>query len=81
MTRKNLVRFHRLFNELVQKKVNGRPSYRLVTHPIDYCGGTEVILHCDTIIWPGEFIALNTICEHMCLTLRIELSESRFIIY
>lgn len=81
MTRKSLVTFHRLFNELVQKEVNGRPAYRLVTHPIDFCGGNEVVLHCDTIIWFDEITALNTICEKLCLSARIELSESRIIIH
>lgn len=81
MTRKDLVKFHRLFNELVQKEVNGQPSFKFDWHSVDYCGGVEVILTSDCLIWDREISALDAICRSMALSLQIELYNSRILIF
>ena len=81
MTRKDLVKFHRLFNELVQKEVNGKPSYKFDWHPVDYCGGVEVILTSDFLIWDKEISTLDSICRCMALSLQIELYNGRILIF
>lgn len=81
MTRKDLVKFHRLFNELVQKVVNGSPSYKFDWQPVDYCGGVEVILTSDCIIWDREISILDAICRGMALSMQIELYNGRILIF
>lgn len=81
MTRKDLVKFHRLFNELVQKEVIGKPAYSFKWHPVDYCGGVEVVLRSDCIVWDKEICSLAAICRSMALSMYIELNDSRIIIH
>lgn len=81
MTRKELVKFHRLFNELVQKEVNGRLAYKVTFHEVDFCGGIEVIVHSDCLIWLNEIVTLQTICRLMCLNSYIELYGKRILIH
>ena len=81
MTRKDLVKFHRLFNELVQKVVNGHPAYEFKWNQVDYCGGVEVVLRSDCIIWDREISTLDSICRSMALSLLIELYNGRILIF
>lgn len=77
MTKKQLMRVHLLFNDLVQKKVNGRLAYEFHVNNIDYLGGYEVIITTDCIIWLSEIAALQVICDNVCVQSCIELSKGR----
>lgn len=81
MTRKNLIKFHRLFNELVQMVIDGRPAYKFRWQPVDYCGGFEVILTSNYVIWDREISTLDAICRSMALSLQIELYNGRILIF
>lgn len=79
MTKKQLLRFHLLFNDLVQKKVNGRLAYSFETRSIDFLGGIEVVIKSDCIIYLDEIAALNVICSNMCVQPYIELEKGLII--
>lgn len=81
MTRKKLVKFHRLFNELVQHEVDGHLAYGFKSHSVDYCGGVEVILRSDYVIWDREISTLDSICRSMALSMQIELYNGRILIF
>lgn len=81
MTKKQVLRFNRLFNDLVQKQVNGRNAFNLSLHQIDYLGGSEIHITSDTLIWLDEMHALQTICRDMCVQCCIELDRGRIVIH
>ena len=67
MTKKDLMKFQRQFNDLVQKLVNGKPAFKIQVNEIDYLGGYEVFITTDCLLWPQEVAALQVICEGLCL--------------
>lgn len=77
MTKKQLMKFHRQFNDLVQKQVNGKPAFQFQVNEIDYLGGYEVFITTDCLIWPSEIEALNVICGRMCLQCSIVMFDAR----
>lgn len=81
MTKKQVLRFNRLFNDLVQKKVNGRNAYQVSVQAIDHLGGYEIRLKSHCLIWLGEMRALQTICDDLCASCYIKLDESQIIIH
>lgn len=81
MTKKEVLRFSRLFNDLVQKKVNGHPDYKLEVHHIDHLGGNEVILKPGCIVWPNEVQAIDTICHDMSLSCVLRFHDGIIVIH
>jgi len=80
MTKKDVFRFSRLFNDLVQKKVNGHPDYKLEVHHIDYLEGYQIVLKPGCIVWPEEVQAIDAICYDMCLSLVLRFHDGIMVI-
>lgn len=81
MTKKQVLRFNRLFNDLVQKKVNGHNAYQVSLLVIDYLGGYEIQIESNFLIWLNELQALQTICENLCANCMVKLDKGQIIVH
>ena len=81
MTKKQLLRVHLLFNDLVQKKVNDGLAWSFETRSIDYLGGIEVVLKSDCIVWLEEVMAIQVICNNLCIQSYIDFNNGQIILH
>lgn len=73
MTKKDLEKFHRLFNELVQREVNGKVYYGFHVEHIDYCGGYYVMIDGCCLLHESDLVALMACADAVTASVRIHL--------
>ena len=73
MTKKGLEKFHRLFNELVQRNVNGRVYYGFHVEHIDYCGGYMVKIEGHCLLHESDLVALMACADAVTASCRVHL--------
>lgn len=80
MTKKDVMKFSRLFHEMVQREINGKPYFSLRTVPVRNCGGYSIEIRDVVLAYGSEIVAINSICESMCCTLRLNLKDGVMLI-
>lgn len=80
MTKKEFQKFYPLFTLLVKQYCNGEYVMNASAHLIDYCGGYELELHPDCLIWGDEMSLINSLCRKFAVSFEIRLYEGALII-
>lgn len=80
MTKKDVMKFSRLFHEMVQRKINGKPYFSLRTVPVRNCGGYSIEIRGAVLVHGDDLVAINSICESMCCTFRLYLKDGFMLI-
>lgn len=75
MTKKGLMKFSRLFNELVQRNVNGHVYYGFHVEHIDYCGGIRVIIDGHCLLHESDLVALMACADAVTASVRVHLGN------
>ena len=80
MTKTEFQKFYHLFTVLVKQTVNEEYVMNASAHLIDYCGGYELELHPECLMWGDEMSLINSLCRRFALSFEIHLSEGALII-
>lgn len=80
MTKEVFQKFYNLFTALVKQEVNGQYCLNASAHLIDHCGGYELELHPDCLMWGAEFSLINALCDKFGLAFEVRLYDGRLTI-
>ena len=80
MTKKEFQKFYLLFTKLVKQEVNNEYCMGASAHMIDYCGGYELELHPECLMWGYEFVLLEGLCHRFALSLEVHFWSGALII-
>lgn len=80
MTKKQVMKFSRLFNEMVQKEVNGMPYIKWHVDRYDGCGGYCVIINNTALLFGSDLVCINSIAESLGCSLRLHLKSCYMVI-
>ena len=75
MTKKEVMKFSRLFNEMVQREVNGKPHIKWHVDRCDCCGGYCVIINNTSLLFGSDLVCINSIAESLCCSMRLHLQS------
>lgn len=80
MTKNEFMKMFGLFSYVVANGHDDVLSYSPSAHLIDHCGGFELELHPNSIMWGGEVSCLALIVERMCCSMECRFPEGLIII-
>lgn len=80
MTKKEFQKFYLLFTKLVKQEVNNEYAMNASAHLIDYCGGYELELHPNCLMWGAEFVMIQALCDKFALAFEVHLRSGALII-
>lgn len=80
MTRNEFQKFYLLFTQLVKQEVNGEYCMNASAHLIGHCGGYELELHPDCLMWGSEFVLLQGLCDRFRVSLEVHIYNGALII-
>lgn len=73
MTKEVFEKFYSLFTTLVKQEVNDEYIMNANCHLIDHCGGYELELHPQALMWGNEFALIEALCGRFYLSFEIRL--------
>lgn len=80
MTKEKFSKIYTLFTVLIKQEVNGEYVMGASAHLIGHCGGYELELHPDCLMWGDEFVALQAMCSRFGLACEVYIYEGKIII-
>lgn len=80
MTKNQFQKFYLLFTKLVKQDVSGEYCMNASAHLIDHCGGYELELHPDCLMWGPEFCLIESLCYRFRLSFEIRMYNGSLII-
>lgn len=80
MTKAEFQKFYLLFTKLVKQEVNNEYVMNASAHLVDYCGGYELELHPNCLMWGDEMALINSLCRRFALAFEIHLYDGALII-
>ena len=81
MTKQEFQKFYLLFTKLVKQEVNDEYCMNASAHLVDYCGGYELELHPDCLMWGREFVLIESLCNLFALSFEVRMSKGVLIIW
>lgn len=80
MTKNVFIQFYDVFTSLVKQNVLDRYVMNASAHLIEDCGGYELELHPDCLMFGDEIVLINSLCNRFLLTFEIYVYSGTFII-
>lgn len=80
MTKIDFLLFYDRFTEMIKQDVNGDYCMNASAHIIDHCGGYELELHPQCLMWGEEFAFITALADRLGLSFEIHFPEGRLII-
>lgn len=80
MTKEKFVEFYPIFTFCVKQIVNGEYIMNASAHLIDHCGGYELELHPECLMWSSEFVMIHALCDHHALSCEVYMRDGSIII-
>ena len=80
MTKEMFSKFYSLFTSLVKQEVNGEYVMNASAHLIGHCGGYELELHPDCLLWGDEFVLLQGLCSRFGFAFEVYIYDGKIII-
>lgn len=80
MTKNEFILFYDRFKEMIKQDVNGEYCMNASAHFIDHCGGYELELHPQCLMWGEEFAFITALADRMALSFEIHFPEGRLAI-
>ena len=80
MTKNEFQKFYLLFTKLVKQDVNGEYCMNASAHLVDYCGGYELELHPNCLMWGREFALIESLCNRFAISFEVRMSKGALII-
>ena len=80
MTKEKFCEFYPLFQYCIKQIVNGVYVMNASAHLIDYCGGYELELHPECLMWSSEFVMIHALCDKYALSCEVRFYEGSIII-
>lgn len=68
MTKKEFQKFYLLFTKLVKQEVCDEYCMNASAHLVDHCGGYELELRPDRLMWGEELVLLQALANSYCHT-------------
>ena len=75
MTKQKFSKFYRLFTILVKQEVNNEYVMCASCHFIDHCGGYELQLRPECLMWGSEFALMQALCDRLSLSFEVHMSQ------
>lgn len=73
MTKEVFQKFYNMFTKLVKQEVNNEYVMNASAHIIDYCGGYELVIRPDCLMWGDEFVMIQALCNRFALSFEIRI--------
>ena len=80
MSKKEFMKMFGLFSYVVADGHDDVLSYTPSAHLIDHCGGYELELHPDSIMWGDEISCLAMMADRLCCSMECRFPEGKIII-
>lgn len=80
MTKEMFSKFYSLFTSLIKQEVCGEFVMNASAHLINHCGGYELELHPNCLMWGDEFVLLQGICTRLGLAFEVHIYNGSLII-
>lgn len=80
MTKKEFSEFYAIFIKYVKQEVGGEYCMNASAHLIDHCGGYELELNPQCLMWGEEIAFITAIADRMALSFEIHFPEGRLTI-
>ena len=80
MTKNVFIKFYDVFTSLVRQNVLDEYVMNASAHLIDHCGGYELELHPDCLMFGEEIVLINSLCNRFQLCFEIRVYSGTFII-
>jgi len=80
MTKNVFIQFYDVFTSLVRQNVLDDYVWNASAHLIDHCGGYELELHPDCLMFGEEIVLINSLCNRFLLAFEIRFYNGVLII-
>lgn len=80
MTKEMFSKIYALFTSLIKQEVCGVYCMNASAHLIGHCGGYELELHPDCLMWGDEFVLLQGVCTRFGLACEVHMYNGTIII-
>lgn len=80
MTKKEFQKFYLLFTKLVKQEVCNEYCMNASAHLVDHCGGYELELHPDCLMWGSELALIESLAARFCHTFVCDFRKGQLII-